>query len=392
MGATINALAELADVDVVCMLEAAGVARAPEQPDAPAHRLLVVTRPRPGGRATAVVGASHLALPSRLARDYTHVRAEVRGWGADRYDLVWLGRAEGYVAFGGLYDAPTVVDLDDLEDRKLRGRPVLASGGPRRMVRERIDRARWSRLQREVAGGVDTVLVCSDPDARHLGVPNAECLPNPYPEPIVPAGSVSVSERPTVTFVALMTYAPNADAARFLVSKVAPHLRRLVPGARVRIVGRHDDRVARLARPGVDVVGFVPDLERELRLADVIAVPVRFGGGTRVKVIEGFAHGIPVVSTTAGVEGIPAEHGRHLLVADSPRAFAAACAQALTDAELRRRLRDASTALWRERYRPASLARNVTRIVTAASARHGSSLDVSGDPRPRDRSVVGSGR
>ena len=98
------------------------------------------------------------------------------------------------------------------------------------------------------------------------------------------------------------------------------------------------------------VLGRVPDMIPELARADIAVVPIRYGGGIRNKILESFAHRIPVVSTTIGAEGIDAEDGIHLLIADSPEDFAAACERLLTDIDLRKRLVDAAEQRYLEVY------------------------------------------
>ncbi len=92
--------------------------------------------------------------------------------------------------------------------------------------------------------------------------------------------------------------------------------------------------------PRVTLVGQVPDIGAELDRADLVLVPIRFGSGTRIKIIEAFAHRVPVVSTSLGAEGLGAVDGEHLLLGDDPASLAIACARLLTDEELRRRLVD----------------------------------------------------
>jgi glycosyltransferase involved in cell wall biosynthesis len=171
-----------------------------------------------------------------------------------------------------------------------------------------------------------------------------------------------------VLFAGLLTYEPNIDAARFLVTDVLPRLRRHHPDAEVRLVGTYDRRVTDLAgRRGVTLAGGVPDMTPELARADVAAVPIRFGGGTRVKILEAFAHGIPVVSTLAGAEGLDVIAGEHLVIADDAQAFADACARAL-DGDVRHGLRAAGRQLWYDRYRPAALSASVAEVVQDAWA------------------------
>jgi glycosyltransferase involved in cell wall biosynthesis len=83
----------------------------------------------------------------------------------------------------------------------------------------------------------------------------------------------------------------------------------------------------------------------------VSVVPIRFGGGTRIKILEAFAHGVPVVSTTVGCEGLDVIDGRHLLVADRPAELAVACCRLLTDEDVRKRISAEARALWEQRYR-----------------------------------------
>ncbi|HZM57382.1 MAG TPA: glycosyltransferase, partial [Acidimicrobiales bacterium] len=100
----------------------------------------------------------------------------------------------------------------------------------------------------------------------------------------------------------------------------------------------------------VSVVGTVPSMEGELARATVAVVPVRYGSGTRIKILESFAHRVPVVSTTVGAEGLDVEDGVHLLVADAPGAIAAAVVRLLADAPLRVRLTEAAASRYLERY------------------------------------------
>jgi len=141
------------------------------------------------------------------------------------------------------------------------------------------------------------------------------------------------------------------DAADWFVREIAPRVRAQVADAEVRLVGRPTPGVERLhAPPAVTVVGRVDDMDPELERADLVVVPVRYGSGTRVKILEAFAHRIPVVSTTVGAEGLDVEDGRHLLIADDPDTFAARCRRLLTDSGLRHQLVEAGERLFEDRY------------------------------------------
>ena len=164
-------------------------------------------------------------------------------------------------------------------------------------------------------------------------------------------------------------YPPNIDAAQWLATAIAPRIRAAVPATEVRLVGRPGSNVTELHRPGVvTVVGEVPSMEEELARATVAVVPVRYGSGTRVKILESFAHRIPVVSTTLGAEGLDVEDGVHLLLADDPEEFAAATVRLLGDAGLRVRLTEAAEARYLDRYDGRLADQGVRRLVEDVAA------------------------
>jgi glycosyltransferase involved in cell wall biosynthesis len=135
-----------------------------------------------------------------------------------------------------------------------------------------------------------------------------------------------------------MGYAPNTDGAQWLVRDILPQLRELLPDVRVRLVGRGSDRLAVASERGVDVTGTVEDMATELARIDVAVVPLRMGGGTRIKILEAWAHQIPVVATGLGAYGLATTDEQDVLIADDAPAFARAIHRVLTDRELRDRL------------------------------------------------------
>jgi glycosyltransferase involved in cell wall biosynthesis len=127
----------------------------------------------------------------------------------------------------------------------------------------------------------------------------------------------------TIVFNGILTYRPNVDAAHFLIDEVWPLVRDRYPDARLTLVGRSDGVDTRsLMKPGVELLGEVPDIRPYIRRAAVVAVPVRIGGGTRLKVVEALAMGKVTVSTALGCEGLAVHDREHLLIADDAVAFA----------------------------------------------------------------------
>lgn len=137
-------------------------------------------------------------------------------------------------------------------------------------------------------------------------------------------------------------YPPNADGIRWFLSAVFPQVRKRVPEATLTIIGKNppDDlwRLARDFHGAVQITGYVPDLEPYLRQAAALVVPVRAGGGMRVRILEGFARAMPMVTTTVGLEGIDAHPDRDILVADREAEFAGAVVRLLQDQKICQRL------------------------------------------------------
>ncbi|MGQ0431888.1 MAG: glycosyltransferase family 4 protein [Microthrixaceae bacterium] len=362
----IAAVAELGEVDVFLLGDASLESDVTPPPNL--HLGRVGYAPRATRRLTRLerlAGLAPVGAPAAVRQQADDAaRRAFSEWVDGTYDLAWFVRIESWLALGPLVDAPAIIDYDDLRDHLARSR--LRSHWPdppearRPMQRARAalraqlvasDANAWRRLQQRTAPEVAAVVVCSELDRARLGVPNAAIVPNGVDLPLRPVGHSTVGEPPTLCLHGSLGYGPNGDAARILVRDVLPALRRDVPDAHVRLVGRTNERVDRLGQStGVTVTGPVDDIVAELARADVVAVPLREGAGTRIKVLEAFAHRIPVVATGIAVEGLDVVDGEHVLVADTPAAFASSCARLLRDEDLRARLMDAAEALVRRRY------------------------------------------
>jgi glycosyltransferase involved in cell wall biosynthesis len=176
-------------------------------------------------------------------------------------------------------------------------------------------------------------------------VPNAIDLPDQR-EPRPPD-----REYVSLLFVGNLTYAPNAEAASVLVEAILPRVeRRLSRRVRVTLVGRHHPGLKRLIGPNVELAGFVSDLGPRYAAADVVVVPLKHGGGTRIKLLEAFAWGVPVVASRAAAAGLEAVGGEHLLFAEGPDETAAAVEAVLTDPGLAAGFVAQAQRLVRDRY------------------------------------------
>lgn len=361
------------------------------------------TAPPPGALRRRAAWAT-TRLPFEVAEALPcPARTVFESWVQPDYDFVWVSKAATFHLLGRPRLGPTVVDLDDLEGAKIRARVALLDATPGRrghtpppadLVRRvraelasrqaLVNAARWDRFERSVAADVAGVLLCSEVDATRSGLAHVTVLPNVYPDPDPhpdldphppdgpgPGGDSEAgapSGTPTMLFAGNFCYGPNAEGARWFVSEVLPLVREAVPDAVLHLVGEADTSVAALADPpAVVVTGAVPSMAPYLRAATEVVVPIRYGSGTRIKILEAFAFGVPVVSTTLGAEGLSVEDGRHALLADDAAAFAAACLRLLEPAGPRRALVAAAADLYRTRFRPEAarrIIRELARTVT----------------------------
>jgi glycosyltransferase involved in cell wall biosynthesis len=276
------------------------------------------------------------------------------------HDLVWFMDEDAFALLGSeLSDGRqvTVVDLYDLHEETFRQRLQLLEWRtqPLRAARSALSLwlqgRTWQRWNERIARSVSYVLVTKDADRMRLGHANVRTVPNGCtikpPSPVRPA-----QWTPRLLFHGTMRYGPNNDAARFLVEEIAPLVAAdLGRPIDVRIVGEAPYDIRDLGqRPFVSVTGYVDDIDSELDAADVVVVPLRIGSGTRLKILEAFSFQVPVVSTSVGCDGIDAQDGVHLLVADGAEDFAQACVIAISDDSIRADLTAKAYALVEERF------------------------------------------
>jgi glycosyltransferase involved in cell wall biosynthesis len=149
-----------------------------------------------------------------------------------------------------------------------------------------------------------------------------------------------------------MEYHPNRSAVRFFGRDIWPRLRAAHPGLIWRLVGKNPDAVSGFIKgeERVEVTGEVEDAVAELARAEVAVAPLLAGSGTRLKILEAWSAGTPVVSTRIGAEGLPVRDGEHLLLADEPVAFADAVSRLLECRGLRERLAAAGRLLLEKEF------------------------------------------
>jgi len=168
-----------------------------------------------------------------------------------------------------------------------------------------------------------------------------------------PASKPSSQQPRSLVFTGSMDWLPNEDAILYFCQEILPVIREKLPDMKFLIVGRKPSRrVQALAvnDPGIEVTGAVPDIRPYVHGASIYVVPLRIGGGTRIKIFEAMAMGKAVVSTSIGAEGLPVANGENILLADTPKAFADSVLLLFSDAEARERMGRAARQLVERHY------------------------------------------
>ena len=264
-----------------------------------------------------------------------NVRDRLKACLAERPDVVVCDFLDAAVNFPERMEARSVLFQHNVESEIWRRHAENGSNPAKRLVYG-LEFSKMLRYEQKAVRGFDHVIAVSEHDkslmsawvdaARITVVPTGVDTEQFCPGP-------GESESPLVIFVGAMDWEPNVDAVKYFCAEIWPAVLAKVPGAQFRIVGRNPDRrVRELAGPSVEVTGRVPSVVEHLRQASVVVVPLRVGGGTRIKIYEAMGVGKAVVSTTVGAEGLDVHHGRDIVLADQPAEFAESVARLLRDA------------------------------------------------------------
>jgi glycosyltransferase involved in cell wall biosynthesis/GT2 family glycosyltransferase len=303
------------------------------------HRVTLLARGGPVPNA-AVRALEGLGVEVHPADDGTRLDAIVA---RVRPDVAWLtfyATAEHYLPLLRRLTPATRVVVDTVDVHSLReARAAALTGAAQDAVRAAQTREREAAIY----SAADVLVAVSDADGAALAelAPGVPVRVVSIVHPPAPAGPPR-AEREGVVFVAGFRHGPNVDAALHLVHDVWPHVIAQEPGAKLSLVGSFPPpAVQALAGPGIEVTGWVPETGPYLDAALVSVAPLRFGAGVKGKVGEALAHGVPVVTTTIGAEGMDLVDGEHALIADDPRALADAIIALHRDADLWERLAQA---------------------------------------------------
>lgn len=281
--------------------------------------------------------------------------------GRCRYDAVVVDHLQMFMyaplKFLGERGIPLVLEEHNVETAIVR-RYRDAVANPAVKIFAAFELWKLGRFEKRACLASQTVLAITSYDAREIREwtdRGHDVRVSPFfvePREGAPRKAVQMGTPPRILFVGTMSWFPNADGAVWFYDRVFRLLRARHPGLVFDIVGRDPGpRLERLrADAAVRLTGRVDDTAPYLDAADAAVVPLRVGGGLRIKILELLAAGVPLVTTTVGCEGIPVTHERELLIADGEEAFGQAVSRLLSDEVLRRTLSENAVRFVREKY------------------------------------------
>jgi glycosyltransferase involved in cell wall biosynthesis len=325
---------DIASLQAVCR-KVHVVTRKPFAPDRLGARLALLS-PRP----RFIVETWSDAFASQIGRELAQLE----------YDAVIASQFDTAAYASGFAGHPAL--FEEIELGLMRSYYAEASDTPHRL-RYGLMWAKYRRYLGSLLEHFAAASVASEPERELLRstvpgfdavevIPNCVHLPDYAAPPVAP-------DPGSLIFTGAFTYHANYDAATWFVSEVYPLIKAGYPGARLTITGDHAG-LPFPNEPDVLLAGFVPDIRPLIAGSWVAVVPMRQGGGTRLKILEAMALGVPVVATTKGAEGLAAEPGRHLLIADEPADFAIAVVQLLQDPARRQAIVAEARSLVAARY------------------------------------------
>lgn len=348
LGLFLQALARVGELDLLLFIgphrgeDAATVQQALQQHWQVTARSVTFVRhgDEPG---TSRLVADYLMPALSLGRQAGYARllgsgqAKALASAVDCADLVFAHRLPAAYAVlkVGCSGKPLLFDMDDVEHVARRRAIALPPHWRMKSLQYLHLPALW-RGERAVLRRAARSFVCSDSDRQLLaamaGREGVVAIPNAVveaPRVVSPPSGAPAQ----VLFLGNLAYPPNTAAALRLLRNIWPRVRAALPAARLVVAGPYPEELlsGNGDVPGVEICGFVEDLDSLYVGSRIVCTPITSGGGTRIKLVEAALHGRPAVSTALGAEGLQFQHGRELLLAEDDAAIAAACIELLDD-------------------------------------------------------------
>ena len=266
-----------------------------------------------------------------------------------RHDIVWFHTLGAAHPFKSWKFPKSVMDLDDLRNH-FYDQYANTVDNFRFKCSAKVQAFKWRKHQNEALEKFDRVIVCSEDDKDDLTrddkvrvIPNGYVAPPTEPQWIPPAPN-------RIGFIGLLHYDPNRDGLIWFRDKVWPLIRKHNPDVTLRVIGQLPTPGNHVQAEGFEYLGYLPDTAEEMKTWSSLVVPITYGGGTRIKILDAFSKKIPVVATSIGAHGINAQNGKQMLLSDDPEGFAAHCIELLKNHEKARALACEAWTLFSETY------------------------------------------
>lgn len=304
--------------------------------------------------------------------------------GSSVYDLAVLSRptvADEILPTLRKLDKNLKIIFDTVDIHYIRLQRESEITGDRRYAEEA---ARFKKKEIRAAASCDQIwcVTPADRDVLNEELPSANVRVVPNIHKLHSRGLV-FDERRDLLFVGGFKHRPNEDALRFYINEILPHVRALLPGVKLFVVGSNmSEEIHQLASEDVIILGYQPDLEPLFNRTRVFVAPLRYGSGMKGKIGQALSHGVPVVTTHIGAEGMQLRNGHVAMLADSARELAEAIARVYTDRGLWQHVSEKGYKHIGELFSPSVVDRQITRALD--EVRQGLKLSEDGPPVGRD--------
>lgn len=272
--------------------------------------------------------------PTYLATHHLTVREDDRDALVklmQEHDLTWVHTIRTANLFGINRWPRSVLDVDDLPSSVYWSEVQSGRNPTRRLLNSRLTYM-WRLRERLLTKRFDALTVCSEEDRRYLGGhEKIHVIPNGFNPLVVPPRIHS--ESPRIGFIGTCKYRPNQEGMQWFIREIWPQIKREVPRAQLRLIGRDGTDLTQLGSD-ITALGWLEDPSIEIASWAAMVVPIKSGGGTRIKIAEGFARKCPVVATTLGAFGYAVSSENEILLADHAEEFASACIRLIRDPQL----------------------------------------------------------
>ncbi len=324
-----------------------------------------IARELPGAQTIHTAALDGSAIAQTLS--YARLMFQSAPFAVSKFTHPVVGRAVAEDLSGGKFDVavcdflsasqnfpaklatPTVLFQHNVETSLWQRLASTESNLARRLA-YKMEASKMANYERAALRRFHHIIAVSEHDRQQMLAMDPSCSITVVPTGVdtekYPVAPPSQANPPRIVFLGSMDWEPNIDAVQYFCRDIFPRVRSQFPSALFQIVGRNPHAsVRQLASDSVEVTGTVPSVTEYLRAATLVVVPLRIGGGTRLKIFEAMATGKAVISTTIGAEGLAVQSGRDLILADDAASFAEAMSSLLKDSSERHRYEEAAARL-----------------------------------------------